>query len=208
MRILLSLLVVAAVSVPAGNYRLERPLPVYGTDELLQYDDGSANWLTWSGTYRGTWFDLYDFTPSPYPEWLAGSSELWFYHHSSYPWDTQSFYCEIWNGGIAGPDAELNQTSVTAIHYSPCYATYNPGIWCDLQFWIIVNTEMSSGGWPSVIGDNTPGWTGTSHSYFSDDFVVWEPWIIQGPISNDYFIRSLYGIGLDETTWAAIKTLF
>ena len=206
MKILLCLLLVGTLSASAGNYRLERPLSIgYSDDDILQYDDGSSYWLTWSGTYRGTWFVLEDF-PYPYP-WHTTSSELWFYHHSSYPWDTSSFYCELWNGGYVGPGTQLDQESVTAIHYAPCYA-YHDCILCEDEFWVFANTEMSSGGWPSVLGDNTPGWTGTSHSYFSDDFVVWEPWLTQGPISNDFIIRSRYNAGLEPATWGSIKTLF
>ena len=122
------------------------------------------------------------------PGWLTVRSELWFYHHSSYPWDTASFCCEVWNGEISMPTTQLDQTSVTALHYAPCYADYSPCLYTEPQFWILINTEMSSGGWPSVLGDNTP--QSSDHSFFSDDFVMWEPWVMQGPTANDFFIRS------------------
>ena len=101
----------------------------------------------------------------------------------------------------------MDQTSVAAVHYAPCYAYYN-SIECEDEFWVIDNAEMSSGGWPSIIGDNSPNGTFGDHSFFSDDFVVWEPWVIQGPTANDFFIRSEYEGGLEPATWAGIKTLF
>lgn len=204
-RVFFLLAALAAVSFASG-VELDRTLPVYGTDDLLQYDDGSAYWLTWGGTYRGNWFDIDDFVPGGGPDWLADQSELWFYHHSSYPWDTGSFYCEVYDGGVGAPATQLDQTSVTAVHYAPCYANYSPALDCDVEFWIIINTEMSSGGWPSVLGDNTP--QTTDHSFFSDDFVVWEPWVIQGPTSNDYFIRSEGNLTLESGTWGAIKGMY
>ncbi|MBN1433430.1 hypothetical protein JW921_01640 [Candidatus Fermentibacterales bacterium] len=204
-RVFLMLAALAAVGF-ASSLELDRPLPVYGTDDLLQYDDGTAYWLTWGGTYRGTWFDVEDFIPGA-PGWLTYESELWFYHHADRPWDTASFYCELWNGGVGAPTDQLDQTSVTAVHYAPCYADYGDGIATDLQFWVIINSEMSAGGWPSVLGDNTPN--STDHSFFSDDFVVWEPWVIQGPTANDYFIRSEGDPeALSETTWGAIKGMY
>jgi len=60
---------------------------------------------------------------------------------------------------------------------------------------------MSSGGWPSILGDGTPG----THSYFSDDFMQWEPW---GDTGN-YFIRvKLPEWVLDRSTWGSIKAVF
>jgi len=70
------------------------------------------------------------------------------------------------------------------------------------------NTSLSSGGWPCILGDNTPN--STSHSFFSDDFIIWEPWIVQGPNSNDYFIR-VEGYPpwtLQSESWGAIKGQF
>ena len=205
MRVLRFLPCLCVASVLAGNVRLDRPLPVPSPYYYLRYDDGIAYWLNWSGTYRGTWFDVEDFIPAP-SSWITSASQLWFYHDPSYPWDTSSFYCELWNGGIGAPISQLDQTTVSAVHYGPCYADYGSGIATDVEFWVIINTEISSGGWPSVLGDNTPG---ADHSFFSDDFMVWEPWLVQGPTANDYFIRSeFWWPGLDAATWGSIKTLF
>ena len=207
-----------SAAAPSGSIALDRALPVRSTDDLLQYDDGSAFWVTWDGTYRGTWFDVEDFMPSPGPDWLADQSELWFYHHTSYPWDTASFYCDVWDGGGSSPVTQLDQTSVMAAHYAPCYANYSPPLDCDVQFWVIINTEMSWRGCPTILADNTPNWTGCSHSFFSYDFVTWEPWIAGDStenvciISRDFFIRSESVIGPSESlepgTWGAIKSLF
>jgi hypothetical protein len=191
----------------AGNAPLDRPLSVEGADDLFyQYDDGTANWLTWGGLYRGTWFNLEDFEPG-LPGVTLGYLEFWFFHHASYPWDVSSFYSELYEGDAVAPATQLNQTSVTAIHYSSVHASYSwPGIEVGQNFWGLVNSEMSAGGWPSILGDNTPN--PVSHSFFSDDFIVWEPWIISGATANDYFLRAGQYIGLDETTWGSIKTMF
>ncbi len=185
----LTILLAALVS---GQVRLDRPLYVGGTDDQLQYDDGSANWLTWSGLYRGTWFNTDDFYGYPC-SFEADNTEFWFYHHLTYSWDTTSFYAELYNGDVSGPVTQLDQTSVTAIHFSAAYANYSTPIVCDDQFWVLVNTEMSVGGWPALLGDNSP--QAEDHSFYSDDFMVWIPWV---PSTT----------GLGRTTWGEVKTLF
>jgi hypothetical protein len=204
--VFLPFLLAAGVAASTGSFRLEAPVIVGGTDEILSYDDGTANWLTWGGLYRGVWFDTADFGGSwPFP---AGYLEFWFYHHASYPWDTASFYAELWNGDANGPAEQLDQTSMVATHYAPVHANYSPVIWTDPDFWGLVNTSMSSGGWPAILGDNTP--QTPSHSFYSDDFIIWEPWIIGGAATaNDYFVRASSGPGALETeTWGSIKGLY
>ncbi len=176
----------------SGTVQLESPLSIGGTDELIAYDDGSAYWLTWHGTYRGVWFNLDDFWPGS--SWQADNTEFWFYHLSTYPWDTSSFYAEVYNGDVNGPVTQLDQTSVMAAHYTPVFASYSIPIECGDQFWVIVNTEMSSGGWPSILSDNTPQTNG-DHSFYSYDFIEWIPWV---PST----------VGLGKTTWGAIKTFY
>lgn len=60
-----SLLFALAIStpVPAGSIMLDRPIPIPSMDEPFQYDDGTANWLTWVGLYRGVWFNTRGFVP-------------------------------------------------------------------------------------------------------------------------------------------------
>jgi hypothetical protein len=180
-----------------GNAPLDRPLHVPGTDELYQYDDGSAYWLSWDGLYRGVWFHVSDFVPGA-PGGCLYQMEYWFYHHSSYPWDTASFYAELYNGDAGSPVTQLDQTSLTAGHFAPCYVDYAGGITVGPDFWGLINTEMSAGGWPSLLGDNTPNPTGNDHSFYSDDFIVWIPWV---PEDSG-------GIGLEQETWGSVKVLY
>jgi hypothetical protein len=190
-----------ADGVPVG------PLPVGGSSEgeYLQYDNGSAAYLTWAGVYRGVWFDIYDFFPTyPYQGLLLNFSEYWMYHHSSYPWDVSEFYAEVWNGGESGPVFPVDQTQVTGIHYSPAFADYSGsgGIFVENLFWCLENTEMSAGGWPSILADGQG--TGTQ-SYNSGDFYVWT----QSDVGN-YFVRcdATLAIALDRITWGEIKSTF
>ncbi|MDM7992540.1 MAG: hypothetical protein QUS11_04445 [Candidatus Fermentibacter sp.] len=198
-----ALILAAAVTYAShGGVMLEHPLPIPGTDDALSYDDNSAHWLTWGGLYRGVWFNTGDFGSYSF-DWAADNTEFWFFHSSSRPWDTGSFYAEVYNGDVSAPVTQLNQTSVTATHYAAVYANYSSPLICEDQFWVLVNTEMSGGGWPSILGDNT--YT-TDHSFFNDDFVVWEPWGM-----GDYFVRTdgwPWSGGLAGATWAEMKTLF
>ncbi len=197
---------VGVAAAPAGlpvSIRLDVPVVCDPqTDAVFQYDDGSASWLTWGGLYRGVWFDLEDFVPG-----AAGGEisalEFWFFHHSSCPWDTACFYAEVYGGDQSGPATLLAQVSATASHMGPDYVYFDPPLQVPSDFWVVVNTEMSSGGWPCILGD--PSATAGPHSFFSDDFVVWEPWGI-----GDYFIRA-HGealLDLESTTWGAVKSLF
>ncbi len=204
MKRVLFVLAALAAAAFAGNLLLDRPLYIPASDDLLQYDDGTANWLTWGGLYRGAWFNIADFGLSG--GWSTTQSQFWFFHHSSYPWDVSSFYGELYNGDQAGPVTQLDQTSVTATHYQPVYANYSPAITTEANFWVLINTELSAGGWPAVLGDNTP--QTADHSFFSDDFIVWEPWIIGGSTANDYFIRSTGTGALESATWGSIKALY
>ena len=205
-----NVLVVLAVIVAVGfasSYRLETPVYCGGTDDVLSYDDGTSHWLTWGGLYRGVWFDVTDFDPSG-TGFECDYTEYWFFHHSSYPWDTASFYAELWNGTSASPTALLDQTSMMATHNTAILCNYSPAIIAEGEFWALVNTSMSAGGWPAILGDNTPNTV--SHSFFSDDFIIWEPWIIQGPMANDYLARASGTIlsALESESWGAIKGLY
>ncbi|MBD3369982.1 hypothetical protein GF402_06440 [Candidatus Fermentibacteria bacterium] len=206
MRYSFCFILAAAVALSAGNLMLDEPVLANPTGLRLQYDDGTSWWLTWDGTYRGVWFNTEDFFGYP-TSYHLGEGEFWFYHYGyPYVWDASAFYCEIYSGDQSGPVTELDHTSATATHNSPVYAVHWPTIITDPNFWIIENTEMSSGGWPSTLGDNTPN--SVDHSFYSDDFQTWEPWVIQGPGANDLFIRAIWRISLKERTWGSIKTLF
>ncbi len=99
---------------------------------------------------------------------------------------------------------QLDQTMITALHYAPVYATYaTPLATATAEFWVFANTEMSSGGWPSSLGDSSPA----DHSFFSDDFIIWEPWGW-----GDFFVAVEADINessaLDRTTWGSLKATF
>lgn len=201
-------LLVAAASAALEHARLDTPLPCASDGDYYQYDDGSAYWLLWDGRYKAVWFDPDDFWPDGPLVFGIISLELWFYHHSSCPWDVSSFYGELWEGDSSGPAILEGSESVTALHYAPVDAfVYYPSY--TTQFWGIANCSMSSGGWPSLLADNTPGYY--NHSFVSDDFETWTPWIRQGPTSNDFFIRGeldWWYTSLDHATWASIKSLW
>ena len=193
------------ISLPllAGKIVVELPGGSGGTDEELTYFNGTPYWLTWGGMYRGTWFNIQDFMPGS-TEFSLGEVEYWFYESTNTdPWDTDQFYSEVWNGGQTSPEVLLAQDVVTALHYSPCY--HEAYVWVDQNFWCIVNTEMSAGGWPSILSDNSmPGDAG--HSFFSDDFTIWESW---GDYGEFYTVaRWGYINSLKSTTWGSLKALF
>ena len=198
----IAILAVLSLAALAGQVAVNLD-PIQGSDaDWLVYDDGTANWLTWGGMFRGVWFNIEDFVPG---ETSAGinESEFWFYHHADHPWDTSDVYLEIWNGDAMAPTAQLDQTMITAIHYAPVFATYATPLIAEGNFWALANTEMSAGGWPALLGDGTPG----VHSFFSDDFIIWEPWGDMG----DYFVRvnaDIPALALDNTTWGSLKATF
>ncbi len=201
MKNVIAILAVLTFVAFAGQVQIDRGV-VEGTDgDWLRYDDGTYNWLTWGGMYRGTWFDATDFVPGT-TACDIHQSEFWFYHHSSYPWDGSDVYVEIWDGTVSNPVTQLDQTMITAIHAAPVYATYATPLVAGAEFWAFANTEMSAGGWPSILGDGTPG----THSFFSDDFIIWEPWGEMG----DYFVAVEADLhqALDNTTWGSLKATF
>jgi hypothetical protein len=196
-----AMFVVFAVSfaAAAGQIAVD-PCSVQEKDpEWLVYDDGTAAWMGWGGMLRGVWFNVEDFNPSGAGA-IVSQTEFWFYHHSSFPWDTSDFYAEVWNGDSTGPIDRLDQTQATAVPFAPVIVTYDPAIVCEAEFWVLVSTELSSGGWPSSLSDGTPG----THSFYSDGS-SWVPWEM-----GDYFIRACAEItlALDNTTWGELKTVF
>ncbi|MCK5035977.1 MAG: hypothetical protein KAS73_08815, partial [Candidatus Sabulitectum sp.] len=133
-------------------------------------------------------------------------SEIWFYHGTSKIWDTSDVYIELWNGDSMGPVAQLDQTMLTAVHYAPVYATYSPGVEVEANFWLVVNTEMSAEAYPSSLGDGAG--SAVSHSYYSDDLIIWEPWIPPTGISNYFMAVEVDPLALDGTTWGSLKATF
>lgn len=201
-------------ATPASGEELRLDPPVSGapTDDLLQYDDGIAAWLTWGGLYRGVLFDLADFYDPVPPGFAIESVEFWFYHHPSYPWDTGEFYAELWEGDESGPEVLLEQSLLQATHLSGVDWILSPPDTVGQLFWIVLDFSLSSGGWPALLGDGTPSATGASHSFYSDDRILWEPWIIGGDTACDYFIRvggePLDSSLLESLTWGLVKGSF
>lgn len=182
--------------------------PIYRDGDWMFYDDGTPQWCSWGGTYRGTWFNTQDFVSTSSGCTLEKSC-LWFYHHSCFQWDISDVYIEIWNGGSCGPITEVNCKLITAQHYCPTYIEYAPTIEVEQNFWYIINTELSTGGWPSILTDGVmPNPSSVEHSYSSDDFIVWEPWNINGVCNYILEVSPLSFLSLNTTTWANIKTIF
>jgi len=198
MKMFVVILVVLSLAAFAGQTSVDLD-PVQRTDgDWFRYDDGTAKWLSWGGMYRGVWFNTEDFVPGM-GEWEMFDSEFWFYHDASYPWDTSDVYIELWNGDATGPATQLDQTQITAVHYAPVYAVYSAPVWVEANFWALANTEMSTGGWPASLSDEFP----LGHSFYSDDFIIWEPW------AGDYFVAvepCVYA--LTGTTWGTLKAVF
>lgn len=197
------LLVLTSATIAATGGVTVSPEQVHTDSDWLCYDNGTAGWFTWTGTYRGVWFDLEDFMPG-YTGANIEVSQIWFYHSSSYPWDTGEFLAELWNGGSTGPSELLDQSSATALHFAPVAVYYDMPVEVETDFWCIVNTELSTGGWPSLLGDNAQGTV--PHSFYSDDYMVWVPWAI-GAACN-YFISIGTVTSLFRSTWGALKSAF
>jgi hypothetical protein len=170
--------------------------------EWFTYCSGSPGWLSWEGTYRGTWFHLEEFYPGVTNGFIS-EVELWFYHNSSYPWDTSDVYVEVWGGDSSGPVNLLDQQMVTALHMTPVYVYYDPPLEVPDDFWVLLNTEMSAGGWPSILGDDSE--EPVAHSFYSNDHSLWEPWLS----GRNYFISVLADCDeLSGISWGELKSLF
>ncbi len=172
--------------------------------DWLTYCDGTPSWITWQGTYRGTWFHLEDFHPGVEEAWIS-CSEFWFYHIPSW-WDTSQAYFELWAGQESGPVELLDRQMAYALHYAPTYVTYGPPLEVPFDFWTVVNTAFSTQGWPSNLGDGAD--LPQPHSFFSDDFVLWEPWEPVGRNSSYFIYVQMNMFSMNSCTWGSLKTLF
>ncbi len=212
MKNVIAILAVLSLAAFAGQIAIN-PGPnqgAQGTDgDLMQYDDGSAHWImSGGGNYKGVWFNVEDFTPGALGAGLD-FVEFWFYHHENQPWDTSDIYIEVWNGDVMGPTAQLDQNMVVALDYSPVFTTFATPLEVEANFWLVANTELSSEGVPSTLGDVGTA-AGIPHSFSSADYIIWEPMVIDDLQINyfyradaDYFIQAL-----DNTTWGSIKAIF
>ena len=163
--------------------------------ELL-YDDGTPVWINYGGA--SVWFHLEDFVPPATTVQLT-QVEMWFYHDSSYPWDTSEFYLEIWSGDNETFMVEqLYQSLQNAVHYSPVFIDVSQeNLVTDLDFWIWENTEFSSSGCPSTILDASP--PVVPHSCGNGG------WITEGDLLIRCFADEM---SLESTSWGELKTIF
>ncbi|MCK4806404.1 MAG: hypothetical protein KAT09_02095 [Candidatus Aegiribacteria sp.] len=210
-KVLFVLVLAAAFAFAIESCPVEDPLPgTSGTDAVLQYDDGTAAWI-WSGLLHiGPWFDVTDFDAAAvgfdcnYTEW-------WFYHHATYPWDTDLISGELWTGdAVTWPVTNLTADTFTALHYAPAYVLYSPAVSTGTDFWMIANTTIHSTlGRPSALYDGTTNFTGVPHTFYSQDWVLWNT-VNSGGIDIDVFFRveGLISTALERSSWAAIKGLF
>ncbi len=105
--------------------------------------------------------------------------------------------CETKNG----PVVQLDKTMVTALNNIPTFVNYDPPLEVGPDYWCIVNSELSSGGWPSILADYN---LGINHSFIYDD-TVWEiySW-------GEYFIAVYWDqlTSLDRISWGQLKVIF
>ena len=206
--LLIALALAAAFTFAADTYLVEDPVAGRpGTDDMLQYDDGTSYWIVSGADYYGTWFDLTDFMPGSSPIYYeCYYTEWWFYHHTSLPWDTDQIVIELWTGDVTGPATNLSTDIITALHNSPVFVTYVTPVLTGTDFWMIANTTVYSiNGVPSVLYDQYDNWTGTAHS-FNDMGPV-----VMGGYEVDALFRAgctWVGLELENESWGAIKGLF
>ncbi len=162
----------------------------------LYYDDGTPQWLSYGNA--AVWFYTEDFFP-PASSVQITEVEMWFYHHSSFPWDTAEFYLEIWSGDDETfLEEQLYQSLETAIHYSPILIDVSlENIVAESDFWIFENTELSAGGCPSAILDGSP--PVVPHSCGN------EGWITEGDLLFRCFADEM---SIESISWGALKTVF
>lgn len=171
----------------------------FAEDAGLAYHDGTPAWLSWGGTYRGTWFDIEDFIPGSSGftvEWV----DIWFFESPFFPWDSDQATVELWNGNQSGPVEFLASQPLTAQPEGTTRVYFDPPVETGPDFWSIINTEQSSGGYPSLLSDGSPG----EHSYFSDDYLIWEQYN-----QGEYFISVGNSCeSLCRLSWGSLKTVF
>ena len=167
--------------------------------DVLSYHDSIPQGATWTGMYRGTWFHVEDFVPGT-SEFLVEWVDLWFHQYASNPWDTNQFFVELWNGDGTGPVEFLAREQATALLQPAVTRVYfDPPVETGPDFWCLLNTELSAGGWPSVLFDDTP----SGHSFYSG-ILSWEQ-----QFQGDYF----FSVGNDtealkHTSWGGLKVIF
>ena len=175
-----------------------------GTDDVLQYDDGIPCWYSFSGVYRGTWFNLEDFYGPAVKGYVVDYAQIWFFHVYSDPWDTSEFIGEITDGTPVMPGTVFASDSCVAVHQSAVdifpFAPCTTGV----DFTVTEIPAFSANGSPSVCSDLSPSAEG--RSFFvtpPGDINIW---------TYDYLIRvygyPVYESSLTRITWASLKSTF
>ncbi len=179
------------------------PLPAPAAYDVLQYDDGTAAWLSYDKAFYGTWFDLEDFCAGS-QGCLVTTTEYWFFHHvGSYHlmWDTDLFGVRLMSGGAAGPAQTVDATTGVAVHYSAVYVEHFPPVQIGGDFWVVTrHSEWNGSPHPVMDIEALP----VPHSFWSPDGQEWEATL------GDQLRRVHCTIlsALEERTWGSIKGLF
>jgi len=205
---LVLLTLIAGLAFSTGGVAVQDPVST-GTDQLLQYDDGVSHWI-WPGvSYYGTWFDVTDFMPDA-SGFECESTEWWHYENPYNPWDTDQIVLELWSGDVSGPVTLLASDSVTALHNAPVYVNYPSALATGSDFWMVANTTVfSSVGAPHVLYDEFDNWTGTAHSFYSQNWSDWDPLVAGGYEINAFFrADGTLESTLQSDSWGAIKGLY
>jgi hypothetical protein len=176
-----------------------------GTDDLLQYDDGIADWFTFEGGYRGTWFHLDDFyTDFDASKFVVNYAEIWFFHVYSNPWDTSDFIGEITDGTPYSPGTVLASDTGTASHMTPYYIYPAAPCTTGTDFTVTEIAAFSTIGAPSIASDISPATPPRSFTVTTPGVIdIWQ---------YDFLVRvNGYPVPPDEltrTTWASLKATF
>ena len=211
-KVLIVLALAAAASFAFDSVRIEGLTTVPGTDDMLQYDDGTPYWIIYNAKAYGTWFDVQDFSSSA-GGFEVESVEWWFYHHSSLPWDTEDATLELWtsNEDNSAPGEKKKDDVVEGVvSDAATVVTYDPPIALPRNFWAVFNADAhSSEGYPSPLSDKTANSTGVDHTFATGDFLVWDP-ITAAEINVDLIVRvsGNFTEALDDESWGTIKGLY
>lgn len=210
-KVLIVLALVTAFAFATDSYFVEgQGTGGSGSDDLLQYDDGTGHWISYNIPYYGVWFDVADFMPGA-TGFECDYAELVFYHHTSLPWDTDQISIELWNGDAAGATSLIRADDVTATHNTPQNLVYTPAVMLDRNFWLIANTTVHSTDMlPTGFYDEFANFTGVAHTFASDDGILWDPITAVGIEINLMFRAegTINPNALENGSWGAIKGLF
>lgn len=208
-KVLLVLAFATALAFATSAVKVEGLAGGSGSDDMLQYDDGTPYWIYGGVAYYGTWFDVTDFLPNAADFW-CNYVEWWFYHHPNLPWDTDMISLEVWQGDATMPVTQLAQDDVTAPHYTFATTTYATPLVCTTDFWTMCNTTVySSTGYPSGLYDAGGNFTGIPHTFGSQDWILWDPFIPAGEyIDIMHRAEGEIKTALDSESWGAIKGLY